>query len=114
MRTRYFAPDVPLRGDFNGTVLHPLCRFRTSVPTGGSSAGGSAIQFPADSAEKVSEKDEESNYIKPVCFDCGGTEFLEGPSDGVITNIKCADKDCGSEYRYTGFGPMERLIRTKS
>ena len=49
MRTRHFAPDVPLRGDFNGTVLHPLCRFRTSVPTGGSSAGGSASQFPADS-----------------------------------------------------------------
>ena len=65
-----------------------------------------------DLAEKVSEKDEESKYIKPVCFDCGGTDFLEGPSAGVITNIKCAAKDCGSEYRYTGFGPMERLVRS--
>ena len=44
------AADVPLRGDFNGTGFHPLRGFRPSVPTAGSSTGGSAIQFPVDSA----------------------------------------------------------------
>lgn len=43
------AADVPLRGDFNGTGFHPLRGFRPSVPTAGSSTGGSAIQFPVDS-----------------------------------------------------------------
>jgi hypothetical protein len=50
-RTRHFPLDVPLCSDFNGTILHPLCRFRTSSAYQGSSAGGSASQFPADSGQ---------------------------------------------------------------
>ena len=49
---------------------------------------------------RLNKQDEESRHSNPVCLDCGGTEFLEGPSAGVITNIKCAAKGCGSEYRY--------------
>ncbi len=59
-------------------------------------------------------KSAESKYTKPVCFDCEGTEFLEDPSAGVITNIKCAAPHCGTEYRYTGFSPIERIPRHAS
>lgn len=31
-----------------------------------------------------------------ACPDCGGREFLQGPSGGCSTNIKC--KRCGSEF----------------
>lgn len=39
---RHCAPDAPLRGRFNGVP-----------PTEGSSAGGSALQFPADSEKRT-------------------------------------------------------------
>lgn len=32
------------------------------------------------------------------CPDCGGTEFLEGPSAGCMVNIRCANSSCNSEF----------------
>ena len=97
MRTRHFAPDVPLRGDFNGTVLHPLCRFRTSVPTGGSSAGGSASQFPADSddAYRLTNTIEAPWWSNPGVQFFGSVEHgLKGARSTSVGDIlECVNKD---------------------
>lgn len=43
------------------------------------------------------------------CPDCGGTEFLEGPSASIAQNIKC-DK-CGSEYNIAPLMHFAERIR---
>ena len=35
----------------------------------------------------------EENSV-PTCTYCGGTEFYEGPSGGMATNILCANPEC--------------------
>lgn len=35
------------------------------------------------------------------CTYCGGTEFLEGPSGGMSTNVLCANKECRHWFNYT-------------
>jgi hypothetical protein len=42
------------------------------------------------------------------CAVCDGDEFLEGPSGGLCTNIKCVG--CSAEYNF-GPGTMERIYR---
>lgn len=42
------------------------------------------------------------------CEACDGDEFLEGPSGGLCTNIKCVN--CSAEYNF-GPGIMERIHR---
>jgi hypothetical protein len=42
--------------------------------------------------------------MKGGCPDCGSHEFLEGPSGGASTNIKCANELCGSKFNVTGGG----------
>lgn len=39
-----------------------------------------------------------SLFVKKECPDCGCKEYLEGPSGGAATNIKCADPKCGSKF----------------
>lgn len=46
---------------------------------------------PMTDAEKV-----RAAILKGECPDCGGKEFLEGPSGGICTNYKCAN--CGSKF----------------
>ena len=43
------------------------------------------------------------------CEVCDGDEFLEGPSGGLCTNIKCVG--CSAEYNF-GPGIMERIHRS--
>jgi hypothetical protein len=40
----------------------------------------------------------------PRCTYCGGTEFYEGPSGGLSTNILCANKECRHWFNFTPFG----------
>ena len=42
------------------------------------------------------------------CTYCGGTEFLEGPSGGMSTNVLCANKACRHWFNWTG-DPIFRL-----
>ena len=42
----------------------------------------------------------------PRCSYCGGTNFYEGPSGGVGTNILCANSECRHWFNWT---PNERL-----
>jgi len=45
------------------------------------------------------------------CPDCGSTEFYEGPSGGLCTNIQCAG--CQHWFNHCGFF-VERIMRTNS
>lgn len=38
----------------------------------------------------------------PICRFCNSTEFYEGPSAGLSSNIECAK--CGAKFIYTPFG----------
>jgi hypothetical protein len=42
-----------------------------------------------------------------TCPDCGGEQFIIGPSGGNALNIKCAD--CGSKFWYSPPFPPERI-----
>jgi hypothetical protein len=44
----------------------------------------------------------------PKCTYCGGTEWYEGPSGGVATNILCANKACRHWFNYVP-SPMDIL-----
>ena len=37
----------------------------------------------------------------PKCTYCGGTDFLEGPSGGMSTNILCANEKCRHWFNWT-------------
>lgn len=37
------------------------------------------------------------------CPDCHGDMFLMGPQGGCAQNIKCANKECGSEFNVAPF-----------
>ena len=41
------------------------------------------------------------NSKAPKCTYCGGTEFFEGPSGGMSTNILCANKNCRHWFNHT-------------
>lgn len=43
-------------------------------------------------------------YFDRKCPDCGGTSIIPGPQGGLNENIKCANRECGSEFCV---GPME-------
>lgn len=49
------------------------------------------------------------------CTYCGGTDFYEGPSGGLSTNILCANDDCRHWFNHTPFGleDLERVEPTK-
>ncbi len=43
--------------------------------------------------------DYECSFIeRNTCPDCKGTGFYKGPQGGMCTNIRCANKDCESEF----------------
>src|SRR5690349_13378294 len=37
----------------------------------------------------------------PKCTYCGGTEFYEGPSGGMSTNVLCANSNCRHWFNWT-------------
>jgi hypothetical protein len=37
----------------------------------------------------------------PKCTYCGGTDFFEGPSGGMSTNVLCANEKCRHWFNYT-------------
>lgn len=39
-----------------------------------------------------------------LCIYCEGTDFYEGPSGGLSTNILCANKNCRHWFNVTPFG----------
>ena len=39
--------------------------------------------------------------IELRCTYCGGTDFWEGPSGGMSTNILCANEACRHKFNYT-------------
>lgn len=41
---------------------------------------------------------------RPACIDCEEGDYQEGPSAGVSMNLKCNNKDCGSEINVHGWG----------
>lgn len=44
------------------------------------------------------------------CPDCDHEGFLEGPSGGISTNIKCANAECGARFNITPLiGIAERI-----
>lgn len=43
------------------------------------------------------------------CWDCGCTQFYEGPSGGMSTNIQCAK--CGSEFNSDPIQGISERIR---
>jgi len=50
----------------------------------------------------------------PVCTYCGGTEWYEGPSGGMSTNIRCANPECRHWFNWhQGIIPMEDLHRVE-
>ena len=38
------------------------------------------------------------------CTYCGGTEFIQGPSGGMSTNVLCANEECRHWFNNTPFG----------
>jgi len=48
------------------------------------------------------------------CTYCGGTEFYEGPSGGLSTNILCANEKCRHWFNYMGvIDKLEDLNRVE-
>lgn len=48
-----------------------------------------------------------------VCTYCGGTQWYEGPTGGISTNIMCANPECGHWFNWhRGYIPMDDLHRT--
>ena len=45
------------------------------------------------------------------CVDCGCSDFLEGPSGGLATNVKCANDECGSEFNIMPMGQWAERIK---
>ena len=43
------------------------------------------------------------------CEECGGVEFLNGPSGGSFGNFKCANEKCGAKYNHLGPFGIERI-----
>ena len=46
------------------------------------------------------------------CAYCGGTEFYEGPSGGMSTNVLCANPECRHWFNYSPLG-MDDLNRVE-
>jgi len=55
-----------------------------------------------------SENDEITEYMRKYerCPDCGGSDFMGGPSGGMCQNIMCAG--CGARFNMSPFG-VERI-----
>jgi hypothetical protein len=47
------------------------------------------------------------------CAECGWRFFHTGPEGGGSMNIRCANKVCGAEWTFHGFGSMDRIDRNK-
>jgi len=48
------------------------------------------------------------------CTYCGGTEFYEGPSGGLSTNILCANPECRHWFNHSTLAdPLEDLHRVE-
>lgn len=54
---------------------------------------------------------EDSDVVR--CTYCGGTEFYEGPSGGMSTNILCAKVTCRHWFNYQGPFGLDDLNRVE-
>lgn len=53
--------------------------------------------------------EEKELLFKDICPDCGETGFLEGPSGGGSTNVRCANDKCKAKFNICGSLTPQRL-----